>query len=126
MQMFIPKKIGKTTLNFVVEGRNLIECALEAEKLSFSDVPACGLCKNDNLYLKAYTTKPNAENKTFKYTKIICVKCRGALTFGQVTGNDDIVYLRRHKDSRELLWEAYEERAPKKPVPEQDDLPSGF
>ena len=104
MQLFIKKQIGKTPLTFVVEGKNLFEVQMEAQKLSFYDVYKCGVCESDNLRLNAYIT--NEDN--FEYVKIICNKCKASLTFGQVKKSPDTFYLRRN-DNKELDWVVYKD-----------------
>ena len=104
MQLFIKKQIGKTPLTFVVEGKNLFEVQMEAQKLSFYDVHKCGVCDSDDLRLNAYITN---EDK-FEYTKIVCNKCRASLIFGQKKKSPDTFYLRRN-DDKKLDWVVYED-----------------
>ena len=104
MQLFIKKQIGKIPLTFVVEGKNLFEMQMEAQKLSFYDVYKCGVCDSDELGLRAYIT----EKDNFEYVKIVCYKCKASLTFGQVKKSPDTFYLRRN-DNKELDWQTYKE-----------------
>lgn len=102
MEMTIKKQIGKQVYDFTVEGKNLHEVVMEAEKLAFPDVHKCGLCGSDNLFLTAYV----AQGK-FKYTKISCGACKGSLTFGQRQDNADVVYLRRRENSKDYDWQKF-------------------
>jgi hypothetical protein len=106
MQLSIRKQIGSTTYTFLVEGKNLFDLVLESEKLSFSNVKECGLCKSESLYLTAYKTKEDS----YKYVKIVCAKCKASVTFGQPKENPDIFYLRKTEDKK-LDWKAYESKA---------------
>jgi len=101
MKLTIPKKIGRNTYNFEVEGKNLHEVVMESEKLSFRGVDKCGLCGSDILYLSAYVTK----EKGFKYTKVNCGKCRASVTFGQRSDAPDTFYLRRNEKG--LDWQEF-------------------
>jgi hypothetical protein len=103
MQMTIKKQIGVQPYEFTVEGRNLHELVMEAEKLAFPNVEKCGLCDSTSLRLTAYVT----EDGGYKYVKVVCNKCRGSVTFGQPKKSPDTFYLRRKEDSREYAWEAY-------------------
>lgn len=103
MELILRKQIGKTAYSFVVKGNDLHEVIMEAEKLSFYDVPLCGLCKSDSLRLTAYVTKQD----NFKYVKIVCDACRGSLTFGQQKKDPGTFYLRRTEDKK-LDWKKYE------------------
>ena len=96
MELIIRKTIGKQVYSFVCSGKNLHDCVMEAEKLSFGDVPKCGLCGNENLVLRAYMTKEGG----FRYTKIECLACRGGLTFGQQKKDPDTFYLRKTEDGK--------------------------
>lgn len=106
MEMMIGKQIGKTRYTFVVKGNDLHEVVMDAEKLSFQDVPKCGLCQSDELYLTAYVTK----DEGYKYVKIVCRKCRGSVTFGQQKKNPLVFYLRKTEDGK-LDWQKHEERS---------------
>jgi len=131
MQMFVKKRIGKNTLSFAVTGDNLLECAMEAEKLAFRDVYKCGVCESEYLYLKAYRTKPNDAGKQYDYVKVICAKCRASVTFGHREDDRNIMFLR--SSDGKLKWEEY--HAPEQQPTGQsynsggdthDDLPDGF
>ena len=104
MQLFITKQIGKKKHTFVVEGENLFELQMEAQKLSFYDVYKCGLCNSESLYLHAYITK----EKKFKYIKIACAECKASLTFGQKKDSPNTFYLRKRDDGK-LEWQEYKE-----------------
>jgi phage FluMu protein Com len=104
MQQFIKKKIGKETINYVVEGKNAWECQMEAQKLSFYDVDKCGLCGSDNIHLAARL----AQNK-FKYLEIRCHNCRGSLTFGSKQEDPNTYYLRKDNETKKYSWEPFKE-----------------
>ena len=109
MQLFIKKQIGKTPFTFVVEGKNLFEVQMEAQKLSFYDVYKCGVCGSDSLRLHAYVTK----EEKFEYLKVVCNKCKAGLTFGQVKKSPDTFYLRKNDLTKALDWIAYEDSSQK-------------
>src|SRR5574343_428184 len=100
MEMTVTKQIGKHKVTFIVQGKNLFELQMEAQKLSFYDVPTCGECGSDNLYLNAYITTEDE----FKYVKIICAKCKSSITFGQPKKSPDTHYLRKNDDGK-LDWQ---------------------
>lgn len=104
MQLFIKKKIGKQTYNFVVEGNNLYDVTMESLKLSFRDIHKCGICGSDNLILNAR----KAQNK-YKYVEIRCMDCKAALVFGVKKEEPDTYYLRK-KDGKSYAWEKYQEK----------------
>lgn len=104
MQMTFNKRIGDTMYNFVVEGKNLHELQMEAQKMSFRDVYSCGLCKSERLYLRAYVT----EKENFKYVLVCCAECKAHITFGQQTKDPDVFYLRRNED-HSYKWEEFKE-----------------
>jgi len=122
LSRMVTKKIGKRTEHFTATGNNLFELTMELEKLAFPDVEKCGLCGDNDLYLTAYL----AQGK-YKYTKIVCAKCGGGITFGQRQDNPDIFYLRRGEDKK-YLWEKKvektEKQEPKKSDKFEDDDPS--
>lgn len=129
MQMTIKKKIGQTNYNFIVQGDNLHQVIMESKKLSFGDVPQCGHCKKNNLYLTAYVT---AEDR-YEYTKIVCRDCGASVTFGQPKKEPDTFYLRKNNDGSPK-WEKRESKPsqskpagkpdiPNAPPPTDDDLP---
>ena len=103
MKMRVVKQIGKNPIVFEVEGSNLFECQMEAEKLSFHSVKKCGICEGEHLYLKAY----KAQDK-YKYVKVCCANpdCRASLTFGQKQDDPDTFYFRRNPD-KTLEWKQY-------------------
>jgi hypothetical protein len=104
MRMVIKKQIGNRKYAFQVEGKNIWECQMEAQKLSFRDVYKCGLCGSEHLYLRAYKTKEG-----YKYIKVCCANpdCRASVTFGEKQNEEDVYYLRKNED-RSLKWEKYE------------------
>jgi MinD superfamily P-loop ATPase len=106
MQLSIRKQIGSTSYTFLVEGKNLFDMVLEAEKLSFGNVKECGLCKSESLYLTAYETK----DEGYKYVKIVCSNCKASVTFGQPKKSPDTFYLRKADDGK-LEWKTYEPKA---------------
>lgn len=107
MKMNETKQIGKRKYNFQFEGTNLFEVLLEAQKLSFGDVPKCGVCGKDNLVLNARNSVSKTDKKTYKYTEIKCLDCSASLTFGRTQDDPDTFYLRRN-EKKELDWKAYE------------------
>ena len=102
MKLNITKQIGKTKYTFQVEGSNLYEVVTESQKLSFGDVPKCGICGSDNLELEAHTAQG------YKYTSIKCRDCRASLTFGNRKEDPNTYFLRRNEDKK-LDWKAYKE-----------------
>jgi len=107
LQLMITKRIGRRQFHFTVQGPNLHEVVAEYDRLSFPDVPACGLCGSDNLDLSSRL----AQDK-FKYTSVKCLDCRGDVTFGK-TQKDDQTYFLRKKESGELDWQAWKKPADK-------------
>lgn len=113
MELIIKKTIGRTNYTFVFEGKNLYEVITESQKLSFGDIPKCGLCGSESLVLSAH----QAQGK-YKYTEVKCLKCRGSLNFGQKKEDPDIFYLRKN-DQKEYDWKAFE----KSEVPPSSNTP---
>jgi hypothetical protein len=103
--MMFSKNIGGHKYTFSVEGGNLFELFMEAQKISFNDVFECGLCKSKLLYPKAYITKKGGYN----YIKIVCVECGASVTFGEKKEPKDTFYLRKNED-RTLAWEKFEKK----------------
>ena len=89
MQMSFVKKIGWRHYTFTAEGKNLYEMVSEAQRISFPDVPKCGLCGDENLVLGSH------EAQGYKYTEIVCLSCRGKVNFGQRKDDADTFFLRR-------------------------------
>ena len=131
MKLTIKKQIGKNSYPFTFDGKNLHEVVMESKKLSFYDVPKCGLCQSDNLVLSGHV----AQGK-YKYTEIRCLDCKGQLTFGQTQEDPDTFYLRKDKNTGKYDWNVYEgkdsNRSESKPLNQQkggsfaskdDDLP---
>lgn len=110
MEYFVKKKIGKEIHTFVVQGKNLFECLIEAQKLSFGNIDKCGLCSNENLILNARIVQ--YKKTTYQYTEIKCLNhsCRGTLTFGKQKGEEDTFFLRRN-DDKSYKWIAYNPNA---------------
>jgi len=98
MKMEITKKLGNKDFKFTFEGRNLHECVIEAEKLSFYNIPKCGKCESELLELKAYKTKEG-----YEYTKIVCNKCKASITFGQKRDDSDVFFMRKNSEGK-LDW----------------------
>lgn len=98
MEYTITKRIGSKAHHFKVSGNNLFEVVTEANKLSFPDVPCCGLCGNPDIELQSR----KAQGK-FKYTFIKCYRCGGELTFGQKQEEPDVFYLRKN-DHGQFDW----------------------
>ena len=120
MQLQVIKKIGNQEYPFTVEGANLFECLMESKKLSFQNVPKCGLCDSDWLYLTAYTTKEQG----FEYVKVVCAKCSGSVTFGKSKDKKDVYFLRKTDDYK-LDWQE-DTRTEKKAPVRKPNLPEGF
>lgn len=110
MQLTIVKKIGKIEYPFTVEGDNLHEVMIEAEKLSFGNVYKCGVCESEHLYLHAYVTKEGG----FKYVKIVCGECRASVTFGQRKEDPDVYFLRKD-DNKNLDWQSNKKQSGNNP-----------
>ena len=106
MELFINKVIGKHKYTFVVQGTNLYELLMEAQKLSFGDVYKCGLCSSEKIILSAHSAGKKDE---FKYSEVKCLECKGQLTFGQRKDDKDTVFLRRDKDGN-FEWRAFEKK----------------
>jgi len=121
MKLTIPKTIGKTVYHFQVEGENLHAVLMESQKLSFQSVKECGLCKSENLYLRAYIT----EKDKYEYVKIQCAKCRASLTFGKSKSDKDTYFLRK-KDNGEFDWQEYKEEKPESSQPEISEIDNKF
>jgi hypothetical protein len=98
--MSFSKKIGYRSYSFQVEGRNLYELAAESGKISFPDVPKCGICESDNLVLSSHVAQE------YKYTETVCLKCRAKVNFGQRKDDADTFFLRRNDDGKQD-WKAY-------------------
>ncbi len=104
MKLNITKKIGNTNYVFQVEGANLFEVITEAQKLSFGNVIKCGVCGSDRLEIRAYSGE-------FEYVKVVCMACRGQLTFGKKKNEKDVYFLRRRED-HSLDWQEYKSDKP--------------
>ncbi len=104
MQRIVKRKIGRETISWMVEGKNIYECEMQAQKLSFPDVEACGICKGDNIKLYAHL-----EQNKYKYIEIKCqdMKCRASLVLGSTTEDPDMFYLRKNKETNEYDWKPY-------------------
>jgi hypothetical protein len=106
MKYIVSKQIGQKKHQFEIEGKNLFECVLEANKLSFPDVHKCGLCNSDHLELMARKAQG-----TYDYTFIKCINCKAELTFGQKKKDDDVFYLRKNNEGR-YDWKINEQAQP--------------
>lgn len=95
MRISNEKKIGRNSYNITGEGENLYEALMDLNKASFGDIPTCGVCNSDDLYLEAHL----AQGK-YKYSSVKCRKCRASLTFGKREDNDDVSFLRRKEDGK--------------------------
>ena len=100
LQMMTTKRIGRRQFHFTVQGSNFHETVAEYDRLSFPDVPTCGLCGSDNLDLTSRVSQDK-----FKYTSVKCIDCRGDLTFGKTQKDDQTVFLRR-RENGDLDWKA--------------------
>ena len=105
MKMNVVKKIGKTNYHFQFEGETLFKVLQEAQKLSFDDVPACGICKSDNLLLESHWGTEKGKN-VYEYCSIKCHDCRASLTFGRLKEDTTVYFLRRDSD-KNLGWKEY-------------------
>jgi len=108
---FIKKKIGKDYHNFSIEGENLHDVVMGSRKLSFNDIPVCGLCGGNNLELSAHVTP--VENH--EYTYIRCRDCKATLNFGQQKKDKELYYLRTttieggpNHGQKTYDWKAYD------------------
>lgn len=100
MKITIKKKIGVSEYNFSFEGKDLWECLMESQKVSFYDLTSCGICDSNLLRLYAYETK---EDK-YKYIKVVCNSCKGSLTLGQ-SKKDNAHYYRKNEETKRLDWQ---------------------
>ena len=90
LKMRFKKQIGSKTYEFEAEGSNLYEVITDSQKLSFPDVPQCGVCGSDNLILSSHI----AQDK-YKYAEVRCLECRATLNFGQKVEDPEVFYLRK-------------------------------
>ena len=94
MKIAITKKIGKSTLQFQVDGERDFDALFKAAL--YTTMPdTCGVCSEDNLVLDS--------NKTpeYKFVKIKCLNCRAQAQLGQ------------YKDGTGYYWNKFEEYVPK-------------
>ena len=91
LELTVTKQIGKRQFQFKVQGATFHETVTEYDRLSFADVPACGICGSDNLDLSARV----AQDK-FKYTSVRCLDCSADVTFGKRQDDDQTVFLRKN------------------------------
>lgn len=113
MDLLITKKIGKRNYNFNFSGNDLFEVMQESERLSFDDVPCCGLCGSTNLVITSRIAQ-----KKYKYVSVKCLDCRGDVTLGK-TQEDDRTYFLRKKEGGlrgDLDWRAYDKNATVQPT----------
>ena len=106
--------VGKTEYLLTFLGEDLHEAIMESKKVSFNNVAVCGLCGSDLLYLDAYNTKEDE----LPYTKVVCAKCRGSVTFGR-TKKDGTLFLRKTEDGK-LDWQKFVEKAKSKEWKEEE------
>lgn len=100
--MNVTKRIGKKDFTFQVEGENLFDLVQESQKLSFYDIPMCGICGSDLLYLRSHIAQ-----KKYKYVTCCCAACKAQLTFGHQTEEPNTYYVRKDKNTKALAWEKY-------------------
>jgi len=105
LSMLITKRLGRRPFHFTVQGKNLHEVVTEYERLSFPDVPCCGICGSDNLDLTARV----AQDK-FKYTSLRCLDCRADVTFGKRQEDDQTYFLRKTPEGK-LDWRVWDKNA---------------
>ena len=101
LEMTTTKRIGRRNFHFKVSGVDLHAVVAEKDRLSFQDVPACGLCGSENLDLVSRV----AQDK-FKYTSVRCLDCRADVTFGK-TQKDEHTYFLRRNSNNDLDWKVY-------------------
>ena len=82
------KKIGNTTHSFSIENEDFYSCVAESRNLSFADVPDCGKCHSENLFLNSRKGKDK-----FEYVFVQCTDCGAFLNFGKKTDNKYCFYL---------------------------------
>ena len=122
MELIIKKIIGQTVYPFTVSGKNLHECVMESQKLSFPHILECGICASDDLYLSAHVAEG------YKYTEVRCNKCRAELTFGLRKDDPDVSFFRKNDDGS-LAWKKFDPKpaetgtAPAPQVPPQNTQP---
>jgi len=76
MQVAISKKIGKSTLQFRVEGEKEKDTLAKASY--FTTIPdKCGLCESDNISLDSNKTEE------FTFIKIKCLECNARSNMGE-------------------------------------------
>ena len=102
MKQRVTKQIGQVTYEFEVEGENLFETTMAAQKLSFDDIDKCDLCGSTDLKMYAYVATGD-----YKYVKVACNKCGAGVTFGQKKKDPETFYLRKNDDGS-LRWEKFE------------------
>ena len=101
LRMVLNKRIGKDVIPFEVSGETLYDVVTQSQKLSFPDVPTCGCCGSDNLFLESHLAQG-----TYKYVSVKCKKCKASVTFGQKK-DDNTTYFLRRKDDGSLDWQQY-------------------
>ena len=94
MQIRIEKQIGKSTLQFTVDGEKEIDALAKAA--GFTTIPTtCTLCQSDDVILDAN----KAEGYTF--VKVKCNKCNARSQMGQL------------RDGSGIFWKPFEKFIPK-------------
>lgn len=104
MELLIKKKIGRTVYCYTFTGANAYDVHMEAQRLSYDDVDACGICGSDNLEMAARF----AQNK-YKYLGVKCRDCRAEVTAGRRQEDADTFFLRKKEGGKpgELDWVAW-------------------
>ena len=77
MKMTKTIKLGKNRTTFQFEGNTLWDAVMKSKYIAFDNIPKCGKCGSDDLYLDAH------EAQEYKYTTIKCKNCRASLTLGE-------------------------------------------
>lgn len=77
MQIRIEKKIGQSTLEFIVDEEKEVDVLARAA--GFTTIPtSCTLCKSDNVQLDSNKAKG------YTFVKVKCLKCGGRAQLGQL------------------------------------------
>lgn len=87
-------------------GRLAFEVEVASGKMAFEVVaaiqelfeePCCGLCKSENIRCEVRTHDEN------KYYSLVCIDCRGQLSFGQRKDGKSIFTKRMDKDTKKPM-----------------------
>lgn len=113
MEVLVTKKIGNRNYTFNFQGPTLFDVIAESERLSFDNVPCCGLCGSVNLRLASR----NSQGK-YKYVSVKCDDCRADVTFGKLQEDDKTYFLRKKEGGQrgELDWQKYDKNATVQPT----------